>query len=1526
MQHIWTLVVLVTVIVFGGWIGGEVGLQWLSHPWMVAVGVMVLVAYAAGEALRNLGLPALLGWIGVGILLGPSLGALLPIEYPFALITDEVIEALALVQVLIVGVIGMLAGAKLRIADLAGQVRLPLQLTGAFLLVVVPLTMAAVLVVGQLFPNQLAFLVDQPASTQITIALFFGVLAFGLAPSVTLALLQDLRSRGPMSTVVLGTVVVAEFALFVLFALVLSVGRSVAAYDVFSATALLEALPAVVVELGISMALGGVLAIVVAIYLRYVRREPLIFVLVALVVGYFGVAAVDAEPLLTFLVAGLFVQNATEQGDLLAKVLERIALPVFVIYFATLAAGIDLAGTLSYLPLVFALVVARCVGLYWGARWASRKAVRENHLYEYLRTSFFSQDAVVLVLAGVVAHPAEPFGWGAQFQSVIVATVVAYLVVGPILLKLALDRSGETRKARRSLQGGDDGEELGKRSLKWLQQMTEGTELARRLDEPDFDDAWLRGHVGDLREELLARGSRLFCGPPREQLQGICTELEDVRSVVEVQTEGLHELVEKIRTGAETEQVMEQARGLQKNYARQMIPVVERIEAISGVAISSQQLEEFFRTLRTVQDQQSLYRIERETGLDESTPDDPVWLRVFKAVQRLRVRWMGPGLRTVPVGKLWRYHVELALPIELARRTPEVVVYNEKFWNRLWRHLQGIDVFWDELIEGITRSDEELQEEAQSLRQQGRSPEEVRAKRKERRIERFFEEFRQEQDELAVMAEKGARLLEFRFSEALVGCYTRFLDATARAGTIYLPRFRYRAAARFGQGRRAERRVVDRLRRQEAVVAGYRGWIRLDHEVATFEQWSNLFGNQIGDVVESALGGDWWQRLVDFAHTCHSRAGELGELKGEDADRQELEAIYDNELRPEIAAFRQEQEDLLGSLHRGEATRTILNQIEERLERLPRMVSVLSGTPEEMVLASVDQQYELPLHRWMALRVGHEMGLRIAEFNDRAGQRIERRLTLLSGVEQALEFNLVTAQKGESDLAGGQPPLEMARQGLTRAHQLVDAYLDGAVTDTDELTDWLSQELSDLVSAAVEPIEQRQIGAIERRLARLEGRSLVGRGENWLTGALEPVSKIRSQLRGRVADRSSDWMASIRQAVVEKVEEVDDVQIRKMLYADRPVCHPEVPPVYRRLFVPMPLDIPDFYRHRSDLEERILQTVQHFFDGRPHALLISGEAGGGKRTVVRHLIPGRIYAVEGRLTREQVASLSLATTERTEEAICTRICEELLDIARCHRFRDLSAALRRGDPKRRIIVVEQPERVFLRTEEGLDLARRFFELVSTTSEQVLWVIVMNRAAQKFLKTHLELGTYFTHHEQIGPLSAAELERLVLARHQVSGFDLEFEQPQMAVTHRLRQPLFGPAARQIARRVFFERLAIRSGQNPRTALLLWLQHLRCDPLDDSKIVVQPIASSNGELLAQATIGHKLLLASLSLHQTLSLQELSQILREPPEQLHRELEYLSRLGMVEILPEATDVYRLRPIASNRIEGELRAMNLL
>jgi Kef-type K+ transport system membrane component KefB len=403
-----------------------------SHAGTIgAVGFLLLTGTLASELVDVLGLPHLTGYLLAGIVAGP---------YVLRLIDHHTVSQLTTVNALALALIAMEGGAELKIDGLRKGLR---SLGWATLLqtLVVPAVMTGVIIACKpLIP----FLVPLSTSALIGVGILWGTLAVSRSPSATLGILAQTRATGPVASSTLAFVMTSDIVVVVLMATALMVTRPLIEP---SSTFSLRDLETLGHEVLGSVALGTTLGLVLSAYMRLVGRQ-LILVFLALGFGLsemLGYLRFDA--LLTFMVAGFVVQNLSNQGPRFIKSIGETGSVVYVVFFATAGADLDVPLLRALWPVALLLCGSRALATYVTARLASRLAGDPPVVRRWGWAGLVSQAGLALGISGVVARAFPSFGAG--FRALAIATVAVNEMVGPVLFKLALDRSRETSTAPR---------------------------------------------------------------------------------------------------------------------------------------------------------------------------------------------------------------------------------------------------------------------------------------------------------------------------------------------------------------------------------------------------------------------------------------------------------------------------------------------------------------------------------------------------------------------------------------------------------------------------------------------------------------------------------------------------------------------------------------------------------------------------------------------------------------------------------------------------------------------------------------------------------------------------------------------------------------------------------------------------------------------------------------------------------------------------------------------------------------------
>lgn len=421
--------------------------------------------------------------------------------------------------------------------------------------------------------------------------------------------------------------------------------------------------------------------------------------------------------------------------------------------------------------------------------------------------------------------------------------------------------------------------------------------------------------------------------------------------------------------------------------------------------------------------------------------------------------------------------------------------------------------------------------------------------------------------------------------------------------------------------------------------------------------------------------------------------------------------------------------------------------------------------------------------------------------------------------------------------------------------------------------------------------------------------SLRRRAEGWLAkGRAGAIVQTESAIAtaGLLAVAAYDnllikvgWKSPVRAPVPPVITRPDFFQAFQLDVKPR-----ELPALYRRLFRLAPVDDPRFLIGREEELAGFREALSAWHAGQYAAVLLVGARGSGKSSLLNCALP---------------------TVFQHENVVRAQFSARIGSPADMDWF--LSNALGCPEPShlpdylatnRRVIILEEVERSYIRTFGGFDAPRRLLEIVDLSAPTTLWVLVLNLASAAMLDYAIGLRSYFSHTINAMSVWRDDLARAILQRHNLSGLKLAFAPP---ADSRLRVRLGGRTDPQQA---FFDSLYEQSGGNFRSAFQLWLSAV--DRVEGGTIHMrQPLAPNLASLrkhLAQQD--HFTLLAILQ-HGSLTPAELALVMAEPESSSRLRLDRLSSLGLVEPDPEHPGL-RIDPEALRFVNTLLQSVNLV
>ena len=400
----------------------------LPLPVLLIVGFITLAGFYLGKSMRFVRLPSIIGFMLVGVLLGPSV---------LGLLGEELTVSIGFITDIALGFVAISIGLELSLFTLRRQG------LGIILIIIAESFLAFAMVTAAVFL----------LTRNLALALVFGSLAPASAPAGTVAVIQEFKAKGKLTNALYAVVGFDDGLAIIIFGFAFAIARSVLLHQHGAAQeALWRLIVTPLLEIGLSCLIGAVVAFLYRLLARKLTERRDLFILTfATVLISVGISEVlHLSLILTNLVVGLVVVN-TQPPALTQKIKDELTevMPLLFVLFFVLA-GVNLH--LSLLPALGVLgwvdIAARSAGKISGA-WISSVVTRADpEIRKYLGMGILSQAGVAIGLALVVKQTLRPLGpWGAELGALIITTITAtsiiFEIVGPILCKLGLHKAGE---------------------------------------------------------------------------------------------------------------------------------------------------------------------------------------------------------------------------------------------------------------------------------------------------------------------------------------------------------------------------------------------------------------------------------------------------------------------------------------------------------------------------------------------------------------------------------------------------------------------------------------------------------------------------------------------------------------------------------------------------------------------------------------------------------------------------------------------------------------------------------------------------------------------------------------------------------------------------------------------------------------------------------------------------------------------------------------------------------------------------
>jgi len=398
------------------------------HP-LFYLSLFLLSGYAGGFIAGRLGLPRISGYLGMGMILSPSLLGVFSEDLlagPSTLITD-----------LALAVIAFSIGSALKL-DRLRRIGRPILFI---------LTWEAAAVFGAVTGASgwyLSAVHPMGISTEVAwaTAILIGAVSAPTAPAPILAVVHEYKAKGPLTSTLLGVVTLDDGITIFFFSIAAALARRlVGSEPTLTAQLFKEPLLEISLSMGIGI-LGGLVLKMVSPTLNN-RESILVMGLGAVFLVAGSSSSMGASPLMAAMVLGFVTVNFVRHPDQWFDEVERLEEPLFAMFFVMAGAHLQIqvlarAGLLAVI-VVMVRTAAKFLGAYAGARMGGAP----DNIRHLIPIGLLPQAGISLGLVIVASSVLGDGPPGEIIVNVVLASVIINELISPVLVHFALARAGE---------------------------------------------------------------------------------------------------------------------------------------------------------------------------------------------------------------------------------------------------------------------------------------------------------------------------------------------------------------------------------------------------------------------------------------------------------------------------------------------------------------------------------------------------------------------------------------------------------------------------------------------------------------------------------------------------------------------------------------------------------------------------------------------------------------------------------------------------------------------------------------------------------------------------------------------------------------------------------------------------------------------------------------------------------------------------------------------------------------------------
>jgi len=397
---------------------------------LLYLAIVLSVGFLFGRLAEKFRIPAITGYLVVGVILGPSV---------LGIVGDAAASKFHIISNVVLGIIAYQIGTELWLPKLKKSGKMIIIIT-----TVQAIVTAAVVIGGiMIFDGRL------------WLALVLGGIAVATAPAPIMVIVKKLKAKGELTDTVVPIVGIDDIFGVIIFALLSSIAIGILnGGDASLGASLMIALEEVVLSIGVGVGFGGILGFASKYLIKHFDKEDkyvayLTFSLSFILASVWIAHTFHLSMILVPMAIGMTFTNMIpkETFKIQGSALNNFSGPLIILFFTIsgIELSLDVLISAGFIAVIY--IVLRAIGKIGGSYIGAKMCHASKNIKQNIGLCLLPQSGVAIgmIVAVVAAFPGPE---GQLVQTIVLAGILFFALIGPAIFKFTLEHAGESREEK----------------------------------------------------------------------------------------------------------------------------------------------------------------------------------------------------------------------------------------------------------------------------------------------------------------------------------------------------------------------------------------------------------------------------------------------------------------------------------------------------------------------------------------------------------------------------------------------------------------------------------------------------------------------------------------------------------------------------------------------------------------------------------------------------------------------------------------------------------------------------------------------------------------------------------------------------------------------------------------------------------------------------------------------------------------------------------------------------------------------